>query len=53
MYLYVGAEKKSNCFNGIMALFNLYLGPGSFRRGLTFGYTFNFDIGTEKFFTLN
>ena len=53
MYLLVGSEPKLPGFNGKLAYFFLYLGPGAYRKGLTFDETFNFGNGAMDLYQLS
>lgn len=52
LYLNVGAIANEAAFNGMLGYISLFLGPGSYRKGLKFGYNFNFDLGAMEFFKL-
>lgn len=52
LYLHVGSDAKQTGFNGFIGHTSLFVGPGSFRKGLKFGYSFNFDLGAMEFFRL-
>lgn len=40
-------------FNGKLAYFSLFLGPGSFRKGLTFDESFNFGKGAASLYQMS